>query len=307
MDLFRNTSTQSFDVADAVISHYGRTKFREVDHRFEYKMTNPNRGFALIFNHEHFTHTRRRFGTQKDRERLEISFNRLGFQTMIFDDFTYQQIEDELRKVSEMDHSENDCLVVVIMTHGHKTTLHSSDREYKTEIITPFFNDENCPTLKGKPRMFFIQACRGDYEDSGHGVHRTEESKYQLKRILSHSDAAPDDGPKRSIDEDSIHDPPAFKDFLVIRSNVPNYKSYRSPQNGSWFMQDLCQELDVNGTTHDIMSLLTHVNLAQSERESSDGKKKQTLCISSRLTKILRLDLKTRDARYRRQTSQQIF
>jgi hypothetical protein len=35
------------------------------------------------------------------------------------------------------------------------------------EYIYEFFNNRNCPLLRGKPKFFIVQACRGDRPDQG--------------------------------------------------------------------------------------------------------------------------------------------
>ena len=192
-----------------------------------------------------------------------------------------------------MDHSENDCLLITIMTHGDLGTISSHDEDYAIEVITTFFTDENCPTLTGKPRMFFIQACRGSLLDSGYKVKEMgRKSIYTLKRAeeVDKSDIRttfqyeiiPRD---RFVDE--LHTPPNHQDFLVVRSTMPKHLSFRNPDTGSWFIQDLCNELEENGTRYDILNLLTHINWSISQRESIPLGKKQILCISTMLTKIL--------------------
>jgi hypothetical protein len=39
----------------------------------------------------------------------------------------------------------------------------ADDQLIFTSTILDMFNDTNCPTLKGKPKIFYIQACRGNY------------------------------------------------------------------------------------------------------------------------------------------------
>lgn len=201
--------------------------------------------------------------------------------------------------VSLLDHSENDCFFLAIMTHGDNGTIYTRSERYTIDIVTSFFTDENCPTLKGKPRLFFIQACRGGEIDTGHVIKISEGMMYKLRRKRSHgfaNNGESDAGPENVEQEvfDSLHEPPNNSDFLIVRSTMPNYASFRNTQKGSWFLQALCNELDVNGTNEDILSILTHVNLSVQEHESDVQKYKQILCISSMLTKILTFDVKAR-------------
>lgn len=120
-------------------------------------------------------------------------------------------------------------------------------------------------------------------------------SLYALNRSQdndSHDVAAPFEVIVRDKLIDPLHNPPNHQDFLVVRSTMPNHLSFRNATTGSWFIQDLCSELEENGTTNDILELLTHVNLSISQRESVPFKNKQILCISSMLTKVLYLNVK---------------
>lgn len=66
-----------------------------------------------------------------------------------------------------MDHAENDCLVISVTTHGILGNLAACDVLYDVNTLWAYFTDELCRTLCGKPRLFFIQACRGDKADNG--------------------------------------------------------------------------------------------------------------------------------------------
>jgi Caspase domain len=69
-----------------------------------------------------------------------------------------------------MDHTHNDCLVIVVMTHGDSGTLYAKDDDYQlSELWKPFVGDK-CPTLIGKPKLMFLQACRGAKLDPGMSV-----------------------------------------------------------------------------------------------------------------------------------------
>ena len=51
--------------------------------------------------------------------------------------------------------------VVVIMSHGRHGLVAACDgREIETEWILRQLNNDGCPNLKGKPKLFIFQACR---------------------------------------------------------------------------------------------------------------------------------------------------
>lgn len=72
------------------------------------------------------------------------------------------------------DHGESDCIAIAILSHGELGYLYAKDVMYKLENIWHFFTANACPTLAGKPKLFFIQACRGDRLDPGIKLQRTQ-------------------------------------------------------------------------------------------------------------------------------------
>ncbi|KAF7409754.1 hypothetical protein HZH68_004135 [Vespula germanica] len=55
------------------------------------------------------------------------------------------------------DHTDADCLIVTVMSHGESTLLHSADSLYSADMLWTPFTADQCPTLAGKPKLFFIQ------------------------------------------------------------------------------------------------------------------------------------------------------
>ncbi|XP_040335788.1 caspase-14-like isoform X4 [Herpailurus yagouaroundi] len=56
------------------------------------------------------------------------------------------------------------CCLVTLMSHGEKGFIKMKDGErVSLEDIFEMFNNKNCPALQEKPKIFIIQACRGDH------------------------------------------------------------------------------------------------------------------------------------------------
>jgi caspase-like apoptosis-related cysteine protease len=60
--------------------------------------------------------------------------------------------------VSKGSHKNEDCLVVVVLTHGHEEkSLYAYDGDYSTDVLWSNFKADVCPELAGKPKIFIIQ------------------------------------------------------------------------------------------------------------------------------------------------------
>lgn len=57
-----------------------------------------------------------------------------------------------------MDHTDHDCLIVTVLTHGiDGGTLYAFDAPYPCEDLYNGFLASNCLSLAGKPKIFIIQ------------------------------------------------------------------------------------------------------------------------------------------------------
>ena len=73
-----------------------------------------------------------------------------------------QEIDHSIDEFIEGFSTEDASSVVVLMSHGADDFIYGSDIE-KVHIpsIVDKFKPNKCPALQGKPKLFFIQACRG--------------------------------------------------------------------------------------------------------------------------------------------------
>ncbi|XP_046814825.1 caspase-1-like isoform X2 [Vespa crabro] len=241
-----------------------------------YKMDHPKRGIAIIFNHELFSisHLKIRNGTNTDCENLKETLESLGFTVQVHENYTSKQLGIVLQEVADLDHSTHDCLIVSVLSHGELGMLYAYDTSYKADNVWSYFTSDKCPTLAGKPKLFFIQACQGDKLDSGFSL------KERTETDTAHS---------------STFRIPTHADFLIAYSTIPGYYSWRNTTRGSWFIQALCMELKEFGMRYDLLTLLTFVCQRVAidyESNTPDNitmhQQKQIPCITSMLTRLVK-------------------
>ncbi len=59
-------------------------------------------------------------------------------------------------------YKKSDSMIVVILTHGQRGSLYGTDgNAIEIEKLLSIMNAEYCKNFRGKPKLFFIQACRG--------------------------------------------------------------------------------------------------------------------------------------------------
>ncbi|XP_069589699.1 caspase-8-like [Ranitomeya imitator] len=227
----------------------------EDPHQETYLMNRKHRGYCLIINNEQFMKSDSRPGTEKDAEFLYRVFTWLGLHVETRTDLFAKDIHECLTEYQEKDHSERDCFVCCILTHGKSKVIYAADNiDIPISEITSHFSSEKCKTLAGKPKLFFIQACQGNVFEGAHAIEADAVSDVEKKR------------PTITI--------PNNADVLIGMSTVDGYYSFRHNKKGSWYIQTLCENLTkLVPKGEDILSILTKVNKIVSEMEyPKDGK-----------------------------------
>ncbi|XP_039094713.1 caspase-6 isoform X1 [Hyaena hyaena] len=250
----------------------------------KYKMDHKRRGIALIFNHERFswrlTLPERR-GTNADRENLKRRFSELGFEVKCFNDLKAEELLLTIHEASSSSHVDADCFLCVFLSHGEGNHIYAQDTKIEIQTLTGLFKGDKCQSLVGKPKIFIIQACRGDQHDVP--VIPLDIVDHQNKPDVNIT----------QVDAASVSTLPAGADFLMCYSVAEGYYSHRETVNGSWYIQDLCEMLGKFGSSLEFTELLTLVNRKVSQRRVDFCKdlsaigKKQVPCFASMLTKKL--------------------
>ena len=144
---------------------------QDTDLELCYDMGHKRRGRAVIFNHINFEdpELERRDGTNRDRDSLKETLRKMRFQDediTVYEDCGVSEIKKVIKDLSNDDHTDADCLLVAVFTHGGDRYLCASDGTcYLQEIFwKPFLEADptRVSSLAGKPKIFIIQACRGE-------------------------------------------------------------------------------------------------------------------------------------------------
>ncbi|XP_071108264.1 caspase-3-like [Haliotis cracherodii] len=290
------------------------------DDEDQYDFNYPERGLAVIINNEHFTNIADRKGSDVDATTLEDIYVKLGFQVKRYDDLTGDQMVQTLQKVAgnvDYDHRLADCFACAILSHGDMQEIDECDttaQPHKAKVkhdilygadgtvvptrhLVSIFNDECCPELKGKPRLFFLQACRGHDKDAG------------MDMVVLREQAVPGDAGEHAtqdrVDGEAYQEEqrdeaaaritlspsPVYRDFLIMYAAPPGFYAWRNELHGSWMVQSfraVMSATDVSDVS--FTTLLTKVNREVSKREAKNNqkgmnKKKAIPCIMSMLRK----------------------
>lgn len=270
VDARQSDAKQSSSVTDPGLVQMDAKSHSDDNVDYQYKTNYPNLGQCLIINNKNF-HKRTgmgvRNGTDEDAKKVLATFSKLGFEMKPYNDLTVSQMIALLTKASQEDHSKSAMFACVLLSHGEDGLIYGTDDSIELKRLFAHFRGDRCTSLVGKPKLFFIQACRGTDLDSG-----------------IECDGVGDEETQRI---------PVEADFLYAYSTAPGYYAWRNNANGSWFISSLCDMLLKYGKQLEIMQVMTRVNHKVAlEFESScnlpgfDGKK-QIPCIVSMLTKEL--------------------
>ena len=236
------------------------TSSRQSDnqHRERYEMSSRPHGIAVIINNEEFDTLSPREGTLIDEKNLIQTFRYLGYSVEVHREKSSQQIVDIFEDTRKRDYSKYDSFVCCVLTHGRgKGIFGCDDKLVQIETISSKMNGKACPTLAGKPKMFFMQTCRGKKKD----------------RVTTDSDETEQDPFFCRVATDSDEKIPIESDFFFGYATPLNYVSFRDMDNGSWYVTELCRVLCKYSTRATLEDMHTRVNNEVSSRYEHDGNK----------------------------------
>ena len=126
-----------------------------------YNMDHKDRGIAIIINNVNFhkrTQMSTRSGSDVDTRNMYELLSAMGFaEIRTFRDLTVGKMKQQMNLVSREDHTNNDCFVCVILSHGEEGYVYGHDDKISLDDLIRPIKGNNCKSLAGKPKIFLIQ------------------------------------------------------------------------------------------------------------------------------------------------------
>jgi len=224
-----------------------------------YKMTSSPRGYALLVVNKYCAGYNVRLGADEDFRLMSELLTQLGYEIISYRDQSESELKTIVTTFTMMEKLKNaDSCIVAISSHGEEDVIACSDgRPVSIKYITSRFNNLQCPNLKGKPKMFFIQACRGSSFDNGVPVFDYADSKSK--------DPTP-------VAESYL---PTTTDTMIFYATQPGYVAYLNQNSGSWFFSTIVKVMMEYAHNEDLQSLLTKVTRHLNRLKSYPDSEKQ--------------------------------
>ena len=193
--------------------------------------------------------SKNRTGSDIELKDATGSLQKLGFDVSEVVNPTKEEMESRLRQHRDASWSEHACSCVCVMGHGymHGAIQHvnaADEQDVNVNDLYSMLSGSNAPSLKGKPKLWIVQACRGG------GDRLTD-----LTDSYGLSDA--DSTPRLSAESDQLH----------AYATVPDSPAYRGV---FWrTFHGICQESVTKARQANFVQLIETVN----QRMSIEGYK----------------------------------
>ena len=257
-----------------------------------------------------------RHGSEEDVSLLEALFRELDFEVHVEENLPSLQLTDKLKSVTRKDHSSYDCFVMFIMSHGLSGKVVCSDGE-KIKINDLRDMISECETLSGKPKLLFIDACRGELEEDEAPKHADFSVVYstvdgcrsfkadgkmitidELRDLIRECETLSGkpkllfiDTCRGELEEDEA---PKHPDFSVVYSTVDGYRSFKAINGGSLFVRSFVKVFrewkafeDLDGILKRVIREVSGIEINNIEEEDQSKTSKQVPEVNYTLSRDL--------------------
>ena len=243
---------QSAAKATAIEFSFSRVEvIRKARSEFDsYTMSHFPHGFCVIINNELFKDHSEREGSLVDEHNLTQCFRYLGYTVEVHRNLSAYQIQEIFSYYQKLDHSFCDSFIVCILSHGEEGFIFGTDsKTVSLGSLSGKLDATSCRTLANKPKMFFVQACRGSNRSERSRI--ASDSGTQQEAVFRSSDAVRADSVASAL---SI---PEDADFFFGYASPPGKVSWRDTEHGSWYVSELCRAFSSHATYADLDTMVT--------------------------------------------------
>lgn len=192
--------------------------------RRKYSVVSTPRGHVYVFNNTFEGQGKsQRTGAKLDSINIYETFRKMGYDVFVLEDLTGAQTLEAFKSIrGNAALSSVDALIIFILSHGvDPYTFRANDgQEICLHKIRFSFTNRGCPYMKGKPKIFFTNYCRGDQME------------------------------KREVD--SLEVP---CDMVTIHAAIEGVMAHRLKSSGTVFVKCLCEVLNRHARTMDLREL----------------------------------------------------
>lgn len=226
-----------------------------------YPMFGACKGLALIINVERFEPSAcldERAGAEKDCARMELLLKQLSYEVYLLKNGTASEIWNTMKNFAAWSKlGEADSCFIVLMSHGEDGVIYGKDgKPLPLQEAFDLYSNANCPYLQNKPKIFLVQACRG--EDPDKGVDQIDGPTREVLKPATHA----------RINEGIIRNKlPTMSDCVFAYATVPGYAAMRNTCNGSWFIQAFIQIVAFHARDKSLLEIMTLTNNQVKGRE----------------------------------------
>ncbi|XP_019789424.2 caspase-2 isoform X4 [Tursiops truncatus] len=169
------------------------------------------------------------------------------------------EMQEKLRDFAQLPaHRVMDSCIVALLSHGMEGGVYGVDGMLlQLQEVFRLFDNANCPSLQNKPKMFFIQACRGDETDRG--VDQQDGKNHERSLECEESDASKEEGLKMRL--------PTRSDMICGYACLRGTAAMRNTKRGSWYVEALTQVFCERACDKHVADMLVEVNALIKERE----------------------------------------
>ncbi|XP_044522211.1 caspase-1-like [Gracilinanus agilis] len=189
---------------------------------------------ALIICNIEFDQLPKRNGAEYDITGMHNLLEGLGYRVDVKENLTALEMESVLKQfASYPEHWTSDSTFLVLMSHGVPGGICGKDYTEKdpqmldVNKIFQIFNTSNCPSLKDKPKVIIIQACRGGNDGTVWVNDSAVSSEQRCSQDL------------HIFEDDAVRKAHVEKDFIAFCSSTPDNMSWRNIKKGSLFIIQL--------------------------------------------------------------------